>query len=218
MKFQTGLILFIIFSFSFAVCAQDEQILARDIVTKSVNKYKAYTTTHVAFNYIMENRAETLKEEHKGEVYLKNGNFRLTIGDQTIITDQIKVWSYMKEANEVQVSKYIPAELEINPNEIFTMWDKGFLIRFVGEVMINNVLTNLVELTPENKNLSYYKVKLFIDKKTNSLTRIQTFYKNSGITLTFDITTVKPNITMSDALFKFDISKYPGIEVIDLTK
>jgi len=202
----------------FNLLAQDEEIKAKEIIKKSVIKYKAYSSSEISFNYTIENRADNLKETHKGVIYLKNGNFNLTIGTQTIISDQVKVWTYLKDANEVQISFYNPKELEINPNEIFTMWETGFLQRYMGDITFNNTLACLIELTPVNKNLSYYKVKLIIDKKTNSILRIQTFYKESALILTFDIISVKPNVNLSDSLFKFDVTKYPGIDVVDLTK
>lgn len=203
---------------AFTLIAQDEVTRANEIIRKTVTKYKTYSTSEVSFNYTMENRADNYKEQQKGMIYLKNGNFNLTIGTQTIISDQIKVWTYMKDVNEVQISNYDPKELEINPNEIFTMWETGFLSRYLGEVVVSNTSAYLIEMTPVNKNLSYYKVKLFIDKKSYSILRIQTFYKESGLILTFDIISVKPNIPINDNIFRFDISKYPGIEVIDLTK
>jgi len=203
---------------SYVMHAQDEQAMAHEIILKSVSKYKAYSSSYVQFTYILENRMDNTKDVQKGSIYLKNGNFNLNIDQQTIISNKIKVWTYMKEVNEVQVSKYNPDELEINPNEIFTMWDKGFLSRYIGTATIDNYPVNVLELTPTNKDLSYYKVKLFIDKKTHDIKRIQTFYKNSGIILTFEILTVKPNIQISEKMFMFETSKYPGIEVVDLTK
>jgi len=218
MKFHLALIFICNIFLSGFLFAQDEESAARDIIKKSVSKYKAYSSSEVSFTYTMENRTDNLKEIQKGTIYLKNGNFRLIIGNQIIISDQVKVWTYMKDVNEVQISNYNPKELEINPNEIFTMWESGFLYRYMGDVTLNNQATCLVELTPINKNLSYYKVKLYIDKKTNSVYRIQTFYKESALILTFDIISVKPNVQLSDSLFKFDVTKYPGIEVVDLTK
>jgi outer membrane lipoprotein carrier protein len=213
-----ALLVFSLFTLSFVIHAQDEQAIAHEIILKTVAKYKAQTSSFIQFNYIMENRMDNSKDEQKGSIYLKNGNFHLNIDQQTIISNQVKVWTYMKEVNEVQVSKYNPEELEINPNEIFTMWDEGFLSRHTGTIYINNIAVNVIELTPTNKDLSYFKVKLFIDKKTNDIKRIQTFYKNSGIILTFEILSVKPNIQISDKMFQFETSKYPGIEVVDLTK
>ncbi|HPD66147.1 MAG TPA: outer membrane lipoprotein carrier protein LolA [Bacteroidia bacterium] len=203
---------------SFTLTAQDEVARANEIIRKTVAKYKAYTSSEVSFNYTMENRADKYKEQQKGMIYLKNGNFNLTIGTQTIISNQVKVWTYMKDVNEVQISKYDPDELEINPTEIFTMWETGFLSRYAGDVTVNNLPAFLIEMTPVNKNLSYYKVKLFIDKKNYSILRIQTFYKESALILTFDIVSVKPNVPINDNMFRFDVSKYPGIEVVDLTK
>jgi len=205
-------------SLTLVMQAQDEQAMAHDIILKTVAKYRDYKTSQIQFNYILENRMDNIKDEQKGTIFLKEGSFHLVIDQQTIISNKVRVWTYMKEVNEVQISKYCPEELEINPTELFTMWESGFLYRYVGTALISNVSTNVIELTPHNKNLSYFKVKLFIDRRNNDIKRIQTFYKNSGIILTFDIISVRPNINLSDKLFMFDTSKYPGITVVDLTK
>jgi len=202
---------------TFTLSAQNSQELAKEIILKSVSKYKQYKTAYFTFDYILENRGEDYKEEQSGHVYLNDGKFHLSVGDQIIISDKKTVWTYMKEVNEVQISNYNPDELEIDPSQIFTMWENGYLYRIVEELVYNNKNCSLIELTPENKSLSYFKVKLLVEKQTGDIYKIQTFYKNSGLILTFVIKTVTKNPKLSEKLFAFDTKKYPGIEIVDLT-
>ena len=188
---------------------------AKEIIQKSVAKSKSFKSYKVEFKYTLENRMDTTKTIQTGSIYLKEGKFRLSMGDQMIISDTKTVWIYLKKANEVQINTYNPEDLEINPNDIFTMWEKGFLCGFVGEFNLNGKVVELVELTPHDKSSDYFKVKLYIDKTTKLIVRMQTYYKNSNI-VTFDIKTFTPNIALADAFFKFDATKYPGVQVIDL--
>ncbi len=200
------------------VCAEAQnynQAKAKEIIQKSVAKSKSFKTYKVDFKYTLENRMDTTKTIQSGTIYLKEGKFRLIMGDQMIISDNKTIWIYLKKANEVQINTYNPAELEINPNDIFTMWEKGFLYGYVGESTINGKVTELIELTPHDKSSDYFKVKLYIDKTTKMIVKMQTYYKNSNI-VTFDIKSFTPNIALSDAFFKFDPAKYPGVQVIDL--
>jgi len=158
---------------------------------------------------------DSVKESQIGTFYLKDGNFKLTFGNQEIICDQKNVWTYLKDANEVQINTYNPSELEINPNEIFTMWETGFLYGYIGELVLNSKTVHAIELTPNDKNLPYFKVKLYIDKTTKNVIRMQTFYKNSTI-VTFDIKSILPDIEILEGFFFFNTNNYPGIHIIDL--
>lgn len=52
---------------------------------------------------------------------------------QEIYCDGKTMWTYLKDANEVQISNYNPKSSDINPSEIFTVYEKGFLSKFIGE-------------------------------------------------------------------------------------
>lgn len=188
---------------------------AKEIIQKSVAKCKTFKSYKVDFKYTLENRMDTTKDIQNGTIYLKEGKFRLTLGNQVIISDNKTIWIYLRNANEVQINTYNPDELEINPNDIFTMWEKGFLYGYVGQVNLNGKLVDLIELTPNDKTKDFFKVKLYIDHNTFLIVKMQTYYKNSNI-VTFDIKSFVPNIALSDAFFRFDVSQYPGIQVVDL--
>ncbi len=206
----------LIFFSSLFLNAQNSQELAKEIILKSVAKYKNYNTAFIAFDYILENRGDDYEDKQNGHVYLSDAKFRLSVGDQLIISDKITVWTYLKEVNEVQISDFNPNELEINPSEILTMWESGYIYRIAEELLYKNLSCSLLELTPEDKKLPYFKVKLLIDNKTGDIYKIQTFYKNSGLILTFEIKSVNKNPKLNEKLFLFDTKIYPGIEIVDL--
>jgi outer membrane lipoprotein-sorting protein len=197
------------------VSAQRDQALAKQIIQNSVNKNKSYKSTKVEFRYTLENKMDSIKDAQNGTFYLKDGNFKLTFGDQVIISDKKNVWTYLKTANEVQINTYNPSELEINPNEIFTMWETGYLYGYMGEQVINSKQVHIIELTPNDKSAPYFKVKLYIDKVTKNVVKLQTYYKNSTI-VTFDIKSTTPDIEILDGFFYFNTNSYPGIHIIDL--
>jgi outer membrane lipoprotein carrier protein len=207
--------LFFLFFLVFSLSAQRDPALAKQIIQNSVNKSKSYKTTKVEFRYVLENRMDSIKESQSGTFFLKEGNFKLTFGNQVIICDKKNVWTFLKDANEVQINTYNPSELEINPNEIFTMWETGYLYGYLGDQVINSKSVNAIELTPNDKNLPYFKVKLYIDKVTKNVIRMQTFYKNSTI-VTFDIKSILPDIEILEGFFFFNTNNYPGIHIIDL--
>jgi outer membrane lipoprotein-sorting protein len=201
--------------FPLTLAAQKNPGFAKQIIQGSVDKSKSYKSTKVEFRYTFENRMDSIKESRNGTFFLKDGNFKLMMGDQVIICDKKNVWTFLKDANEVQINTYNPSELEINPNEIFTMWETGFLYAHTGDDVINSKQVYVIELTPNDKSIPYFKVKLFIDKTTKNVARMQTFYKNSS-TITFEIKSIIPNIEIQEGFFFFNTSSYPGIHIIDL--
>ena len=208
-------ILFIITFYSIPLYAQYDIQKGKELIKKSSSIYKSYQTVKADFKLTSENKMDNTKSLMNGTFYLKDKNFRLILGDQIVICDQKNMWTYLKEVNEVQINTYDPDALEINPNNLFIMWETGYLCGYAGTTNDKGKVLDLIELTPEDKSKPYFKVKLYLDKSTSHVQKVMIFEKNSSIT-TFEIKSMSPNVNLSDDLFKFNASKYPGVEIIDL--
>jgi outer membrane lipoprotein-sorting protein len=134
---------------------------------------------------------------------------------QEIYCDGKTMWTYLKDANEVQITKFDAKNSEINPASIFTIYEKGFIHKHNGQVSHNGQTLDVIELTPIDKNKSYYKVKLGIDKLANKIKEMSVYAK-SGLVSTYIITKFTPNVKMNDDFFKFDEKDKPGVIVINL--
>ena len=185
----------------------------KEILSAMSKKYKGYSTIKADFKYILEVQADKFKEEQKGSFSLKGQKFRLEMGDQSVMCDGKVIWTYLKDANEVQVNRYDPKAMSIGPNEIFTMYEKGFLYAYMGDEGTSQV----VELTPNDKKVNYFKVKLFVDKLKNIIAKAMVYEKNGNI-FTYEILNQVTNSPMADNIFVFDKTKYPKVTVTDLTK
>ncbi|MCU0442379.1 MAG: outer membrane lipoprotein carrier protein LolA [Bacteroidia bacterium] len=178
-------------------------------------RYKAFKTMKADFVYAIESKAEKFQEKQKGTLLVKGNKFKLDIAGQTIICDNATLWTYTKEVNEVQISNYNPKENAIRIDDIFTMYNKGFISRIVEEKKEGNREIAVVELTPTNKKKNYFKIKITIDKTNQTLIKSIVYDKN-GTIHTYTITNQVPNLKLDDKTFTFNASKYPNIEVIDL--
>ena len=186
---------------------------AKEVLGKVSQKYKSYKAIKADFKFTLEIQAEKYKEEQKGIFYLDKEKFKLDMAEQTVICDGKKIWTYLKDANEVQVNHYDPKAMDISPTEIFTMYEKGFMYAYTGEENGQHLL----ELTPTDKKQSYFKVKLFVDKAKNIINRSMIYEKNGNI-YTYDILNFTPNVDLPANFFEFDKSKHPRVTVTDLTK
>lgn len=178
-------------------------------------RYKKFKTIKADFIYSIESKAEKTHEKQKGTIYTKGNNFRLDIAGQIIICDNKTVWTYNKEANEVQINNYNPKETAIRLDDIFTMYGKGFLYKMLEEKKEQGKDISIVELTPKDKKKNYFKIKLTIDKTNQSIMKVMVFDKN-GTTHEYTITNQVPNLKLEDHFFSFDPKKYPKVEVVDL--
>jgi outer membrane lipoprotein-sorting protein len=115
----------------------------------------------------------------------------------------------------VQVSPYTVKEGTIRLDDIFTMYNKGFLYKIIETKKEGKSEIAVFELTPKDKKKNFFKIKLTVDKTNQTINKSQVFDKN-GTIHTYSITNQVPNIKFEDNQFVFDPKKYPGVEVIDL--
>ena len=206
---------YILFSLTFVIHSVSAQNTAKgkEILSAMSKKYKSYSTIKADFKYILEVQSEKFKEEQKGSFSLKGQKFRLEMGEQSVMCDGKLIWTYLKDANEVQVNRFDPKAMNISPTEIFTMYEKGFLYAYTGDEGNYEV----IELTPNDKKVNYFKVKIFVDKLKKVIAKAKIYEKNGNI-FTYEILNQVPNSPMTDNMFVFDKTKYPKVTVTDLTK
>lgn len=212
------IILLIVLSTSFAIAQQAPKPVDKNadkLLNLISTRYKNFKTIKADFIYSIESKAENISEKQKGSIYVKGNKFRLDIADQVIMCDNKTVWTYSKEVNEVQVNNYDPKKAPIRLDDIFTMYNKGFLSKILETKKEGKNDIVLVELTPKDKKKNFFKIKLTIDKTNQTITKSQVFDKN-GTIHTYVVTNQFPNIKLEDKFFVFDVKKYPKCEVIDL--
>ena len=178
-------------------------------------KYSAYKTMQMDISLTIENQDAKSKETKTGKVSSKGNMFKAEMGNQTIISDGKTLWTYLKDVNEVQINNFEQGQDIMTPNDIFKIAEKDYLAYMGDKITENGKSLQIIELTPKNKTLSFSKIKMYIDVSDNSVKRGVVYDKNA-IHYTYSISNLKTNMELSDSTFKFDKSKYPGDEVIDL--
>ena len=183
---------------------------------KSVSqKYSAYKTMQMDVSLTIENLESKSKETKSGKVSGKGNMFKAEMGNQLIMSDGKTLWTYLKDVNEVQISDFEQGQGIMSPNDIFKIAEKDYLVYMGEKVTESGKSLQIIELTPKNKSLSFSKIKMYIDTSDNTVKKGVVYDKNA-IHYTYTISNFKSNVDMPDSNFKFDKSKYPGVEVIDL--
>jgi outer membrane lipoprotein-sorting protein len=154
-------------------------------------------------------------ERRKGRLQLRGRKFRIDMGEQLIISDGHISWTYLKEMNEVNISNYETTPDQITPDHLFTLYEKGFDSFMESESGGDQDGTARIDLVPHNKSVSYFKVRLTINKGSRLVQKAVVFDK-SGVQYTYSITGFKANPILKDDLFAFNPKEYPGVEIVDM--
>ena len=190
---------------------------AKALLDQVSAKTKAYTSIKADFNYTLENKSDDFSETQSGSIAIKGSKYALKIAGQEIQCDGKTIWTYLKDAEEVQVTEVDEDNEElITPTKLFTMYEKGYRHEYVKEESLDGVTVAVINIYPlDVDNKSFHTVKLYIDKEKLEFKRVKIMGKE-GDTYTYKIKSFITNAAMSDADFKFDASKHPGVEVVDL--
>ncbi|WP_205503671.1 LolA family protein [Rufibacter psychrotolerans] len=189
---------------------QAERIL--DAMSK---KYQAMNAFKVAFTQTVESPSAKAKESISGDILVSGNKFRLAVAGQEIINNGATIWTFMKKENEVTISDNDPDEQELTPNQIYTLYKKGYRYMYAGEEKEGGEAVHVIDLTPNDRDNQVFKIRLHISKKDNSLKSWKMFRKN-GNRYTYKINKFTPNVPVTAATFTFDKSKYKGVKVVDL--
>jgi outer membrane lipoprotein carrier protein len=185
---------------------------AEAILNDISKKYKSIKAFKADFSYVLESPSAGKNETIVGEIFVKGDKFKIKLGNQEVINNGTTVWTFLKEENEVNVSNYEPDAEDITPNNIYTIYQKGYKYLLSEETASSQI----IDLVPEDKSKKIFKIRLTISKKDKSIKSWKMFEK-TGNRYVYNITKFLPNPQgIDDKFFVFDKSKHKGVEVVDL--
>jgi outer membrane lipoprotein-sorting protein len=188
---------------------------AQEILKGVSAKYKSLKSITASFKLNLLDKKTNKQENQTGTVALKGDKYHLTMAGQEVMSDGKTVWTFLKESNEVQVSETTGSEEGITPTNIFTMYEKGFKTKYIGEKTEAGKPVQQIELYPEDNTKNYIKILISIAKKDKYINSAKVFDKNGNI-YTYTITKFTPDAALSDEMFVFNKNKHPDVEVVDL--
>lgn len=185
-------------------------------ILKSVSaRYKSYKSLKATFTVTLESPGKT-KEIQRGTLYIKGEKYRLEFAGQQVISDGKTRWTFVEDANEVQIDNQRKDENAVTPTNIFTLYEKGWNSKYVGETKESTGPAHQIELVPtEPKKKNVFKVKIAVSKTDKFIVSAKVFDKNGGVQ-TFQVDKLSPDVLTDDSQFVYNASKYPGAEVVDL--
>ena len=181
-------------------------------------KLKSFKAIKADFILKIEDGNGKLQGSKSGTVYVKGPKYRLVVTGQEVFCDGKDIWTYDKSSNEVTITKSEPSSSKTisGPEIIFSdFYDKDFLYKFNGEIKQGGKTLQEIELTPIDKTKNFFKVYLYIDKKSHLINSLK-WLEKAGNRYTLITNKLNGNAGLNDSLFVFNKSKYPGAEEVDL--
>jgi len=189
---------------------------AKKILDAVSAKFKSFKSVLATFTLKNEDNKGNVLANKKGTVQMKGAKYKVNITGQEIYCDGANIWTYDKSANEVTITKLDPAANTITPQKLFTnFYDKDFLYKLNGEKMANKKVVQEIEMTPVDKTKTFSKVYVQVDKQDKTIYSTRVLDKTGNI-IVYTVNTMNGKANLTDAMFVFDKSKYPGVEEIDL--
>ena len=189
---------------------------AKKILDQVSAKLKSFKSVQASFTLAVEDSKGKQQGVKKGLFYQKGLQYRITISGQDIFCDGKSTWTYDKSTNEVTITKVDPTVKTISPEKFFTdFYDKDFLYKLNGESKQGGKKLEEIELTPVDKTKTFFKVLLYVDKRTKTMYSFKILQKD-GTKYTLTANSINGTAGIPDAQLVFDKSKYPGVDEVDL--
>ena len=178
-------------------------------------KYKQYKTAELSINLSIDLPEVEEDQTIKVKAWFKGDKFKVDLGDQIFVSDNVTMWNFFKEYNEVQVSDYIVEEVLFTPSMLFDVYSEDYIYRVKEEYKnVNGEQIKVIELTPVNKDMEFFKIDLSVNQSKNTIVSSK-IYERSGMRYTYEINMFTPNVALDDSFFIFKVDEYEDIQVTD---
>lgn len=217
---------FSFFSLFFMLCAYGQNdALSQKIIDDMVAKFKTYPSVSISFSATVTRLQDNSEPALDGTLWVKSNKYKLEIPGNVIYFDGSKIYQYLPEVQEVNVSKPDPDEDDedfqlMNPQTWFNLSSKNFKSKLVKESTQNSRKVYEIDLYPiQVKITKYSRIRMMVEKSTLQLVYLKAILKD--VDGTQYAVSFKPydifQTALRDSFFTFNYLEHPNVDVIDLT-
>jgi len=187
--------------------AQESQ-KAKKLLDEVSSKVKAYDNMVIDFKYSLENEAEGVNQETRGDVSIDGEKYVLNLMGTTQLFDGKKIYTIIPEDQEINISNYVAEEENnITPSKMFTFYQDGYNYKWDITQDIKGRKIQYIKLTPKDSNADVKNILLGIDSQTKHIYNlIQT--QENGTKITITVKSFKTNQPLAKNLFSFNEGRY----------
>lgn len=193
--------------FTFSLTAQNSD-KAKALLNEVSSKVRSYDNMVIDFKYTLENSAENVSQETRGDVSIKGDKYLLNLMGTTQMFDGKKIYTIIPEDQEINVSNYVEEDSNsITPSKMFTFYEDGYTYKWDITQDVKGRKIQYVKLTPIDSKADVKNILLGIDSQTKHIYNlIQT--QDNGTKITITVKSFKTNQPLAQSLFTFSEGRY----------
>jgi outer membrane lipoprotein-sorting protein len=201
-----NIVTILIIALTFNGFAQDSN-KGKALLKEVSEKVKSYDNIAIDFKYVLENTAENIKQETRGDVIMQGDKYILNILGVTRIFDGKTMYNISPEDEEVTISSDNDEDDSITPSKMLSFYEDGYTYELDIEQSVKGRKIQYVKLVPIDSNSEIKHILLGIDSNTKHIYNLIQNGKN-GTKTTLTVNSFKTNETLSKTIFTFDENKY----------
>ncbi|MDH7446781.1 LolA family protein [Aquimarina sp. 2201CG14-23] len=181
---------------------------AKQLLDEVSNKVKSYDNIVIGFKYALNNPAENVSQETRGDVTLLGNKYLLNLMGTEQMYDGNKLHVIIPEDEEINISSQSEEdEGSVTPSKMLTFYEEGYTSKMDIVQNVQGRKIQFVKLIPIDSKSELKEILLGIDKQTKHIYKM-IMMQNNETNITITVTSFKTNQPLSKTLFVFDESKY----------
>lgn len=195
----------------------DSDPKAKVILDKLKMQFDTYKTIQLNFEFQLELPGQPV-EIQKGKLIQDGAKYAIVMKNQEIYANGKNTWFYLKNKNEVQVSDFVEGENDafLSPKQMLALYQKGdYVYSIIEERKVGKTTFVDIEFKPLTKNADFTKLRLTVDKNSNSMVSLRAFSRD-GSRYLLKMNSLIPNKIYGSETFVLNTKELKGVHIEDL--
>lgn len=172
---------------------------------------RAYNNISMDFDYVLDNKAEDVKQEMSGDLILEGEKYLVNLFGSIQIFDGSKTYTIIPENEEVNINDAdVDQDNAFTPSKFYSFYQSGYTYTMDELKEVNGKKVQFVKLTPIDTNSEISSIRVGIDTKTNHIYQIIEIGTNQTRTI-LTAKNIKTNQQIDPSVFAFDEKKYEDL-------
>ncbi|MEX0822225.1 MAG: outer membrane lipoprotein carrier protein LolA [Rhodothermales bacterium] len=184
-----------------------------EVFERLKTKYESIDALRADFAQTMRSSYMDDEATSSGVLIASGEKYRVETDGQTLVTDGIVTWVFMRSQDQVLINDYSEDEQSFSVSEFLFDYDEKFDATSVQTTTVDGEEHFVLTLEPESEEAFFTEATLSMRTRDDIITRLQVVDVN-GTTMDFNLTNIELNPALDSTVFQFTPPN--GAEVIDL--
>ena len=184
-----------------------------DALQRLQEKYEAIEALQAEFSQTMSSPYSDAENTFTGQVVLKDNQYRVETGTQTIVTDGKTTWIYSPGENQVLINDYKEDEATFSLNDFLFNHHDRYKVTGTKAVQLDGEKHLRIHMKPKKQSDFFREMTLWMRDRDDMVTRLEVIDQNNT-RLTYTLTDIELDPKVGSQTFSFTPPK--EAEVVDL--